>query len=397
MLVPRLFTFRRLPTIGACCLLLLGSGFCTPRGLHPERATLFDAIQSRESSQAYTPAEIATAYGFTPLYERKIAGAGQTVALIEMDAFNSIDIAAFDQTYGLPLPNIQSYYVGGHPFTLDTQDETSFDVEWLHALAPEADIQIYYLDPIKSPWRQMASAFRMAWQNGASTISVSLGACPGRGHSAVTRHVLSDLLKRGVSVFASSGDYGDHAGPREQCGSGIGVAYPASDPSVVAVGGTSLYLKGDDTIDTEIAWRLSGGGRAQSLRRKTWQRAPSMPVGPARWAPDVAFIGDAHTGVAYMHDNRWLQAGGTSLGAPAWAAAWALIRQDMGDRAHQLPGAPRLIYRIGNSAQYQGSFHDVTSGTNGAYQAGVGWDAVTGWGTPDVNAIDADVKAMTGS
>lgn len=348
-----------------------------------------DLASIRQLAGAYTPAQIRTAYDFSPLYDRGIDGAGQSVALIEIDSFNPADIRQFDATYGLPDPAIQEHYVGGR-FIPERHAETTMDIEWLHALAPGAGIQVYYIenqDVQEVSWRLMASALRLAASNGARVMSISLGACgPSHGYRA-TALELAALLRRGVSVFVASGDYGAHAGPSSDCGKKIGVSYPTGDPSVVSVGGTSLQLADDDTIASEVAWRFSGGGRVRSLSRAPWQTATTLPRDGYRWAPDVAFVGDEATPVRLYYRGRWRQAGGTSLGAPAWAAIWALIGQQKEASGGTLGAAGPLLYRIGNSSSYGTAMHDITVGSNGRYRAKPGWDAVTGWGTPDAAAL----------
>jgi kumamolisin len=349
-------------------------------------------------AHAYTPSQIAAAYDYAPLLTQGISGAGQTVALLELDRLNPNDLTLFDTSYGLPAPDIRQVYAGGAPFPLAVGGETAFDVEWLHALAPGAKIRVYYLDNTLTPaasWKQLADVLDQAASDGAGIVSISLAACrAGRG-SVAAQQAFRALFQRDVSVFVSSGDYGDHPGPKGLCGNSIGLTYPGSDPYVVSVGGTSLLLTPAATIATEIAWRGSGGGLATGFPRIPWQRAPQMPDGTHRWVPDVAFLGDKDTGVGYITNGTWAKAGGTSLGAPGWAAAWALVRE-LAHRAGKTAGpAPRLIYSIGNSAEYQTDFHDITTGSNGKYHAGPGWDPVTGWGTPDVAHLAATVAAIS--
>jgi subtilase family serine protease len=162
------------------------------------------------------------------------------------------------------------------------------------------------------------------------------------------------------------------------------VTYPGSDPSLVAVGGTSLHLDANNQIASETAWSESGGGRDTTLPRAPWQTAVGMPADGARWAPDVAFDADLNTGIRFRLAGEWHLAGGTSIGAPAWAAAWALIRESAANAGMSAGAAAPVLYRLGNGPDAAQLFHDVTSGSNGAYSAHVGWDAVTGWGTPNV-------------
>lgn len=378
-------------------LALLGAGIAAPASGRTVRL-LHDTVVSHRLTVAYAPGQIETAYGFTPLYPRGIDGTGQTIALVEIDGFARRDVAAFDARYHLPDPTIQEFYAGGQHFPLQSGSETTFDIEWLHALAPGASIQVYYLNnaqPLAQGWDEMARLLNMAAGNGAEIVSISLGACgPGHGATA-TRQALADLFHRGVSVFASSGDGGDRPGSVRNCGRKRGVAFPGSDPFVVSVGGTSLYLHHDATISHEVAWKWSGGGVTGIFPRAPFERAPNMPGGTQRWAPDVAFLGDPSTGVKFVCTGRWRKAGGTSLGAPAWAAAWALVRQVAAKTGETVGAAPRLLYRIGNSGQYAADFHDIVSGSNGTYRAGTGWDPVTGWGTPKVAPLAATVQAWS--
>lgn len=381
----RLHAFLAAMLTAACCLVLPASRTAPSSGPLP-------FLQPRAAADGYTPPQLAVAYGYQPLYDAGITGAGQTVALLELTQYDSGDVAQFDSRYHLTAPDVREIYVGQQAHTPGRGAETDFDVEWLHALAPGAAIQIYYLDPAEPLWPQFAHAFKLARSNGAQTISVSIGMChKSRGYTAVKR-TLHTLLNAGVSVFAASGDYGDRPGPARMCGTKLGVSFPAADASVVAVGGTSVQLNPDDSLRREVAWRMSGGGEVAGLTRFPWQHAPTMPTGTRRWAPDVAFLGDQHTGVTFEYNGQWDVAGGTSLGAPAWAAAWALVRQDVASTGTSPQSAARLLYRIGNSSLYNSDFNDITSGSNGKYRAAVGWDAVTGWGTPDVANIAATVK-----
>jgi kumamolisin len=206
---------------------------------------------------------------------------------------------------------------------------------------------------------------------------------------------LAAALQRGVTTFVASGDSGAYAGPKKECGKTPSVTYPASDPSVVSVGGTSLQLNSDSTIATETAWNLSGGGKAIPYLRPIWQVAPQLKPGKYRQAPDVAFLGDQHTGVQVYFAGHRIIAGGTSLGAPAWAGIWSLIQEDASQQGKTVAGAPQILYHIANSATYSSAFHDILSGGNAVYHAHVGWDRVTGWGTPDANNLATAVVAAS--
>jgi kumamolisin len=155
-----------------------------------------------------------------------------------------------------------------------------------------------------------------------------------------------------------------------------------------------LLLNDDDTIAKQAAWSLSGGGKAKPLPRPSWQVMSTLGPGRYRFAPDVSFVGNQNTGVAIVYRGRWEAAGGTSLGAPAWAGIWALLEQNTKRAGKILGPAPSLLYQIGNSTSYATAFDDVTTGSNGHYRAGVGWDAVTGWGTPNVSGLAAVLSTL---
>jgi kumamolisin len=180
------------------------------------------------------------------------------------------------------------------------------------------------------------------------------------------------------------------------CGRQPAVGYPASDPSVVAVGGTSLLLDDSNAIQREVTWRLTGGGDAYPLPRPSWQVASTLPSGKYRYAPDVSFLGDPSTGAAVFYKGSWGVIGGTSLGAPAWAGIWALINQTAANAGKTSVSAPPAVYQIGNSSSYLQAFNDVTVGSNGFFRAGTGWDPVTGWGSPDVAGLSTAVNALAG-
>jgi subtilase family serine protease len=230
--------------------------------------------------------------------------------------------------------------------------------------------------------------------SGATSISLSFGTCnPSNGYKA-TSTALASAFAHGVSVFVSSGDTGDLAGPVRACGRQPGVGYPASDPSVVSVGGTSLVLNPDNTPFSQVAWSLSGGGKAKPMLRPTWQVTPNLRPGKYRYVPDVSFLADPATGAEIYYNGDWQTAGGTSLGAPAWAAVWTLVKAAAARSGKTVGAAPPYLYRIGNSNAYSQAFTEITSGSNGTYSAQVGWNAVTGWGTPLGSGLAAAVTAI---
>jgi kumamolisin len=385
--------------------LLAGIGFLAAPAVTTASGgkAFFSYLQYRPLASAqravdgFSPDAILTAYNAGKLSDNGIDGTGQTIAIIAIDRLNMADVQTFDQQNNLPDPTIHTYYVGGTTFPISIQGESDLDVEWSHAMAPGATIQVYYIHNDTGPGssQELASAVNQAMANGAKIISMSWGACGVSSGYQTAQQALARALSQGVSVFVASGDYGSLAGPKRQCGTQPGVAYPASDPSVVAVGGTSLTTDFNGLILNENGWRLSGGGSGKPLARPSYQVTANLNPGKWRYAPDVAFDGDPQTGVPFVYRGVWHVVGGTSLGAPAWAGIWALIREDAQQAGKTVGAAGPLIYRIGNSAAYSKAFHDVTSGSNGKYSAKPGWDAVTGWGTPNIAGLAQQVIALS--
>jgi kumamolisin len=194
-----------------------------------------------------------------------------------------------------------------------------------------------------------------------------------------------------VNVFVSSGDAGSNP---DQTGHGSGgplqAEYEASDPAVIGVGGTTLHLHPDGSVEAETAWIGSGGGSSVFFARPVWQSAPGIPDGDKRLVPDVSLAADPNTGALVVLQGRELQIGGTSWSAPVWAGFCALINEALHQAGKPALGfaGPAFYALAGTEA-----FRDITVGTNGAFTAGAGYDRVTGLGVPDVAAL---IKALGG-
>jgi len=214
---------------------------------------------------------------------------------------------------------------------------------------------------------------------------------------------------RHVTVVVASGDDGvignGSSTPVKE------VNLPTSDPFVLGVGGTSLTANpATGAYISETAWNTpglppqpgaSGGGFSRLFARPAYQ--DGVPgIGATRGVPDVAADGSGATGMALAFSTaggsyELIGAGGTSAGAPFWAGLIALADQEAG---HPLGFVNPAIYRIARGPLYHKAFRDVTTGNNSVtltstsppvtitgYQAGPGWDPVTGWGTPDAQVL----------
>jgi subtilase family serine protease len=356
-----------------------------------------EELEGRNLLSVFTPAQIRHAYGFDQLSfaNGKVAadGSGQTIAIIEAyhDPKIASDLHYFDWTFGLPDPPrfTQVNQRGGTVFPATSPIwalETAMDVEWAHAIAPRANILLVEAD--SSNWSDLLAAVNYArYQPGVVAVSMSWGsvefpfeATYDAYFTTSAGHIGGSGLPGGITFVASSGD------------GGAGTSYPAVSPNVLAVGGTTLTVGPWGNYVSEKAWSQSSGGIS------LYESKPAFQFGVAggkRSTPDVALNGDPNTGY-YIYDTvtnagitGWFQNGGTSAGAPQWAALIALADQGRALMGRgSLGNAQAFIYRLPAS-----DFHDITKGSNG-YVAGLGYDLVTGRGTPNAKLVVQHLVGM---
>jgi kumamolisin len=200
-----------------------------------------------------------------------------------------------------------------------------------------------------------------------------------------------DAAALGVTICAASGDNG--SGDSVNDGANH-VDFPASSPHILACGGTSLQ-SASGVIRSETVWNdsaqggASGGGFSSQFPLPAWQASARIkpPSGGGRGVPDVAGDADPETGYNVLVDGKELVIGGTSAVAPLWSGLIALLNEKLGKPLGFLH--PTLYGLPGTS----GAFRDITAGSNGAFPAGPGWDAVTGLGSPNGESL---LKALSG-
>jgi subtilase family serine protease len=332
------------------------------------------------------PSQVATAYGFDQLWLAN-RGAGQTIGIV--DAFDHPDIekslTIFDNRFKLPTCTSANgcfrkvYATGTNPGAPPSdrtiwQYEIALDVEWAHAMAPDANILL--VESNSDQLSDMMQAVNVAVQNGATVVSMSWG---GLEFNKETKFD-SSFLAANVVFVAASGDFG------------TGVLYPAASPYVTAVGGTTLSVDVKGNYIGETAWSESGGGLSQYESEPSYQSLLNIPTNSKnqRGVPDVAYDADPNTGFTLYTTLPlvgWFEFGGTSAGAPHWAALMAItdsLRVAAGKSP--LSGANTALYNSATS-NYAGNYYDITSGSNGSCGAPVctavpGYDYVTGLGSP---------------
>lgn len=378
-----------------------------------------------------TPASIACVYQVVPgpyptgckksgsgaATKLPTGGSGVIVLVDAYDAPNVVsDLAAFSQQFGLPAPtssNFYKYKVGNPAANLGWAQEETLDVEWAHAMAPNATIVL--VEATTSSLTDLLTAEDAAtlmvaddgqfsgvypcggngWYFGfncSGQISNSWGAPEFSGENSYDSHFYTDdwtqcqqggwcTLGRGpVTYFAAAGDK-------------PGVSYPSAAPSIISAGGTSINRDSSGNFIGESAWNQTGGGVSAFEPLPPYQNALShIQFGgtlQARATPDLACVADPYTGVdVYFsypnYGDGWLVFGGTSVCSPVLAgivnSAGNFMNETSFFNEHSL-----LYSEYQGSFSYPTEFSDVkagTCGTGGKYSAGYGYDFCTGIGSP---------------
>jgi subtilase family serine protease len=296
------------------------------------------------------------------------------------------------------------------------------DVEMVHRVAPGAAIQVILM-PQFAGAAQATAAFAQALRLAPSlgkVVAVTFGlgeSCYTPAEVSQWNEALQDDADQHVTVVASSGDNGAAVIPCNALSAPApqkGVNLPASSPLVLAAGGTSLQAdRATGAYEGETAWNTpvpagtpipagvepaeaSNGGLSTLFAQPGYQDAVTGS-GTGRGVPDVAADASPFTGTAGASVHSGMEfigpSSGTSSGAPFWAAIVALADQYA---RHALGFINPAVYRIGRGPAYHRAFHDITAGDNTVtysgvtvtgYQAAPGWDAVTGWGSPDAQFL----------
>ncbi|MFI6542284.1 protease pro-enzyme activation domain-containing protein [Streptomyces prunicolor] len=330
----------------------------------------------------YTPAQIKGGYNVSSTY----TGSGQKIALLEFDGFAQSNITKYDTNYSLgsPTPTV-SKVDGGSGALGDGQVEVELDIEVLHAIAPKANVTVF-----EGPNSDAGEVdtYQAIVDSGIPTTSISWGASESQRTTSninAVDAVFKAGAAEGLGFYAASGDDGsDDAGDGTTT-----VDYPASDPYVTGVGGTTLTVTSANAWSKETAWSGGGGGKSSVFKIPSWQTAVQKTAGGGfRQVPDVSALANPSPGVSIYSQGSWGTVGGTSAAAPEWAAFGALYNQ-------RAAAAGKANLGFANPALYTASgtgFHDITSGSNGAYSAATGWDFTTGWGS--YNAATLETKLL---
>jgi kumamolisin len=341
----------------------------------------------------FSTTDLAGLYNFPT----NLNGRGQCVAIVEFGGgYTTNDLNTYFGNLGIQMPNVSNVSVDSGQnspglFPIDdprnADGEVELDVEVVGGIAPGANIVVYFAPNSDQGFIDAINTAIHDSQNNPSILSISWGG-PESTWTAQTMQTLDqafqDAAALGVTVFAASGDNGSSDGGAGENPVHEHVDYPASDPHVVGCGGTSLTASGG-SITGETCWSGSGGGVSEIYGLPDYQARANVPPSPVtkkagRGVPDICADADPNTGYNIVVDGQSIQIGGTSAVAPLWAGLTALINQSL--KAH-VGSLNHLLYSAPANA-----FHDITQGNNdsvgnGNFQAGPGWDACTGLGSPD--------------
>ncbi|MBS0652867.1 MAG: S8 family serine peptidase [Verrucomicrobia bacterium] len=332
----------------------------------------------------YSPSDIITAYDLTGVSAN---GSGQIIAMFELGKYQASDINEYTKYFGLPQAKLTNILVdGGAGGGIDA--EVTLDIELALALAPES--QIYVYEGPNTDQGVLDTYNRIATDNIAKQVSTSWG----MGEDGVNPQyfqaenaIFMQMAAHGQTIYAAAGDSGAYDDSSSQS---LVVDDPASQPYVVAVGGTKLTVNsssgayGDESVWNEGAGQGAGGGGVSSYwPLPSWQTNVSTLYSKThRNVPDVALNADPNTGYSIFYNGQWTTYGGTSCAAPLWAAFTACINQQrVASQKAVLGFANPLLYAIGAGSSYLANFHDITTGDNLYYSAGKGYDNATGWGS----------------
>jgi subtilase family serine protease len=418
----------------------------TPGAATPSLSAITDCLLP--PAACYTPSQLRVAYGIQPLLERGVDGQGETVTdlvpsvpanpppgstiIIQSGSTTRVvqpsgappaitdirqDLAKFDSLFRLPAARIQVVTtLAGSASPWQASDGAVGDLEELHMVAPAATLRVVLMpasvfNSAKNAAADMIAGLRLAVSGSAV---VSIGWDLGEhffttAQAAELNSVLLGAAAHHVTVIASSGDTGGFSDEQPFGRTPVKeVSLPASDPLVLAVGGTTLTANpATGAYIGETAWNTSssfsqpasasGGGFSHLYARPSYQ--DGVPgIGAMRGVPDVAGDADAQGGAPIVYAGGSTPfiapASGTEAAAPLWAGLMALADQYA---HHDLGFVNPAIYRIARSSGYHQAFHDITTGNNelimpypagtAGYPAAPGWDPATGWGSPDVQVL----------
>lgn len=369
---------------------------------------LFPGIPQRQTTPAHNPSvdcsgvnagvstnQVAAVYNYTAAYKAGYTGKGMRIGVIE---YNDAGISLSDMTtFVTCMTHSQLHYsvtqVDGGATVSDPNDlaEAEMDIEYLQALAPDAQIIEYQgANSMLDVLNQIAAEGRVQVVSESYAYDSEDGVTPDVVNAY--DQTIKRLAAEGITLAEDSGDCAAYG--TMQYGK-LGVAFPNSDPYTLSVGGTVLATNGNGKRTSEPAWSDSsadksqcqnswgtGGGISTVIKQPSWQKGLGPKNNTYRLEPDVA--ADALNLTLYFQGQWSAYGGGTSSATPIWAAGIALVDQALLKHHKHLVGAAPTFYQVESKRGKYHPYYDITSGNNLYYKTGVGFDLVTGWGAPNL-------------
>jgi kumamolisin len=337
-------------------------------------------------AEAYLPRQVAGFYSFPTDAD----GTGQTIGILELGGgYTTTDIQQYFQNQNIAPPDVVAISVDGaansptNPSSADS--EVMLDIEIAASIAPAAKIAVYFAPNTDQGFLDGLTTAIHDTTNHPNVISISWGG-PESSWTKTAMTALDDACQSaaalGITITVACGDSGSTDGVDDGANH---VDFPASSPHVLACGGTEIAATGGK-LTSEVVWNdeaqgggATGGGVSTVFALPSWQANAKVPKpsgsSGGRGTPDVAGDAAPETGYQIQVDGQTEVVGGTSAVAPLWAGLIALMNQKLGKPVGFLN--PQVYPLLGSAA-----FRDITTGTNGAYSAGPGWDPCTGLGSP---------------
>ena len=336
------------------------------------------------SPAGLSPAQVRAAYNLPS------TGGNGTIAIV--DAYDDPtvlnDSNVFSNQYNLTLLNDTNFekhmMTSTISFDANWSEEISLDVQWAHAIAPNAKMllveatnpTLVFANGTAGPLLNAVDYAR----NRSDVVAVSMSwTTRSGGFSSESNYDSFFTSSSGASFFAGSGDKAENA------------SWPAASPNVIGVGGTTLSFYSNGSLASETVWNegngnSTGGGVSAYETEPSYQVAYGVQgVNGHRGVPDVSYDADPNPGFpVYMNfsgQQQWLPLGGTSAGTPQWAAIYSL----------RPTASNPTLYTIAKSVYNSSSFRDVTNGTNGNYNATAGYDFCSGLGSPLTGAFNSSL------
>jgi kumamolisin len=360
------------------------------------------AAQSNAATPvAFTPIQLATLYGYP-----QATGQGECVGIIELGGgFTPTDLQTYFTKLKVATPTVTAVSVdkGQNAPTGDANGpdgEVMLDIEVIGAVAPQAKIAVYFAPNTDAGFLDAVTTAIHDTTNKPSVISISWGSAESTW-TEQSMTAMDDAFQAaatlGVTICVASGDNGSGDGVTD---GGDHVDFPASSPYALACGGTSVKASAT-AITSEVVWNdgseggAGGGGVSTFFALPTWQSGlqatgadgKAAPL-TNRGVPDVAADADPQTGYNVRIDGTDTVIGGTSAVAPLWSGLLARINQLTGKSVGYLQP---VLYKNPRALR------DITQGNNGDFSAATGWDACTGLGSPNGQAVAALFTAGSGS